>query len=336
MPLPLIPVVIAGAAAAATGVKKGWDAKKKLDESKELTAEATELYEKARESVDESREIVRSKLEALGRVKLRIYENTLTPFVNTFEKIKNVNFNDPDFQVDKDLIASDQEFAELKQVVLKMADAGTTLAGGAAGGALVAFGAAKGVMLLGAASTGTAISGLSGVAATNATLAWLGGGTLASGGFGVAGGMVVLSAGIAAPAALLGGGFIADKLMKGRLADAKTNLEKAQAAAAAMDAARQAAWVIARNVDEEHRVLEELDELFVDTEKSLELLVAANNDFATYISEQQQLVGINCALAKTVKNIMETPVFDENGEITKEVVAVLHSAKEQLVKLSDM
>ena len=82
--------------------------------------------------------------------------------------------------------------------------------------------------------------------------------------------------------------------------------------------------------------VEELDELFVDTEKSLELLVAANNDFATYISEQQQLVGINCALAKTVKNIMETPVFDENGEITKEVVAVLHSAKEQLVTLSNM
>jgi len=33
---------------------------------------------------------------------------------------------------------------------------------------------------------------LSGAAATKATLAWLGGGTLAAGGFGIAGGAVVL------------------------------------------------------------------------------------------------------------------------------------------------
>lgn len=56
----------------------------------------------------------------------------------------------------------------------------------AAVSALVAF--------LGTASTGTAISTLSGAAATKATLAWLGGGALAAGGFGVAGGMVVLAA----------------------------------------------------------------------------------------------------------------------------------------------
>lgn len=44
----------------------------------------------------------------------------------------------------------------------------------------------------GAASTGTAISSLSGAAATNATLAWLGGGSLAAGGGGMAAGSVVL------------------------------------------------------------------------------------------------------------------------------------------------
>ena len=42
------------------------------------------------------------------------------------------------------------------------------------------------------AGTGTAISSLSGAAATNATLAWLGGGTLASGGGGMAAGAFVL------------------------------------------------------------------------------------------------------------------------------------------------
>ena len=45
----------------------------------------------------------------------------------------------------------------------------------------------------GTASTGTAISALSGAAATNAALAWLGGGAVAAGGGGVAAGQALLS-----------------------------------------------------------------------------------------------------------------------------------------------
>lgn len=48
------------------------------------------------------------------------------------------------------------------------------------------------VAALGSASTGAVISGLSGVAATNATLAWFGGGALAAGGAGMLGGFIVL------------------------------------------------------------------------------------------------------------------------------------------------
>ena len=45
----------------------------------------------------------------------------------------------------------------------------------------------------GVASTGTAISALSGAAATNAALAWLGGGALAAGGGGMAAGSAFLA-----------------------------------------------------------------------------------------------------------------------------------------------
>jgi len=48
----------------------------------------------------------------------------------------------------------------------------------------------------GTASTGTAISSLGGAAATNATMAWLGGGSLAAGGGGVAAGGIVLTGGV--------------------------------------------------------------------------------------------------------------------------------------------
>jgi len=65
-----------------------------------------------------------------------------------------------------------------------------TAAGGIATAGLIAF-----ATTVGTASTGTAIASLSGVAAHNAALAWLGGGALSAGGAGMAGGAMVLSGG---------------------------------------------------------------------------------------------------------------------------------------------
>jgi hypothetical protein len=62
-----------------------------------------------------------------------------------------------------------------------------------------------------AASTGTAISSLSGAAAWNATLAWLGGGSLAAGGGGMTVGSVVLGGVVAAPILLIGGFVLSSK-----------------------------------------------------------------------------------------------------------------------------
>ncbi len=80
--------------------------------------------------------------------------------------------------------------------------AGGAAAGAAAGGA-AAYATFTAASMLGTASTGAAISGLSGVAATNATLAFLGGGSLAAGGAGIAGGTLLLTGIVAAPAAIL-------------------------------------------------------------------------------------------------------------------------------------
>lgn len=77
----------------------------------------------------------------------------------------------------------------------------SSIAGYAAGYAIF-----QTAVLVGTASTGTAISALSGAAATNAALAWLGGGAVSAGGWGVALGSVVLSGGallLASGAAIL-------------------------------------------------------------------------------------------------------------------------------------
>lgn len=78
----------------------------------------------------------------------------------------------------------------------------------AAGAGVAAFAptAAMGIATtFGVASTGTAISALSGAAATNAALAWLGGGAIAAGGGGIAAGGTVLTV-LAGPVAWAIGG----------------------------------------------------------------------------------------------------------------------------------
>lgn len=85
--------------------------------------------------------------------------------------------------------------------------AGAGLGAGAAAGVFAAVSATA------TASTGTAIASLSGAAASSATMAWLGGGSLAAGGLGVAGGTMVLTGIVALPAMLAMGGVL---VWKGR------------------------------------------------------------------------------------------------------------------------
>lgn len=112
------------------------------------------------------------------------------------------------------------------------------MAGAAAGGA-AAYGAFTAAALFGTASTGAAISTLSGVAATNATLALLGGGTLAAGGAGMAGGALLLTGMVAAPAAALAAaGFYVLRQRRNKKEEERLRTE-VEAAEAALDQSQQ-------------------------------------------------------------------------------------------------
>lgn len=149
----------------------------------------------AQAAIDKTNE----KIDELGRNTSNLY-NQLTEIQASFDNIRNV-------PSDKKV-----EYEELKRVRLnwkqqtekiekdyKLAEAknaGAGAAGAGVGVAVVTMGptVAMGVATtFGVASTGTAISALSGAAATNAALAWLGGGALAAGGGGMAAGEAFLA-----------------------------------------------------------------------------------------------------------------------------------------------
>lgn len=107
-----------------------------------------------------------------------------------------------------------------------LGESGSVLAAGGMAGAAAGSAAVGLVTAFGTASTGTAIASLSGAAYTHALLAAMGMGSLASGGFGMAGGMVVLGASFLAPAAAVAG-YVANKQIKKVYGEAVTRKKKA-------------------------------------------------------------------------------------------------------------
>lgn len=151
-----------------------------------------------------NKECVRD-MDKLGRKELEILKS-FQEFSTVFEKIKNR----PEFaKIQKQGICLPQyDGEELKEASVGANTLLGGLGGAAAGtaGGFAASGAATAVvMALGTASTGVPIASLSGAAATNATLAALGGGSLAAGGGGMAMGTTVLGAATLGVGLLIGG-----------------------------------------------------------------------------------------------------------------------------------
>ena len=331
-----IPFIIAGVAVAAGayGVKKGIDAKEDFDTAKRWNKKAERIYNVAQEQLENKRKNTDIALQNLGSLKVNIYQNSLKDFSDIFAKIKNIDFED-NLALGILNSVNEQDVLDIQDTILKMEE---VLGGGIAAlgsGALAGFGALGGVGMLASASTGTAIASLSGAAATNATLAWLGGGSLAAGGFGMAGGMAVLGGIVAGPVLAVGGMMMASKAEEAKHT-AYANYDKAEAAVEQMDSACIVLDGIYRRVEEFIEVLEPLNEILEDYIDEIEEIVNRSNDWRTYTQEEKETVMATASIAKTVKNLCDTPIIDEEGEVTKKSKEVLSKAKELTNKLNEV
>ncbi|HGE6134609.1 TPA: hypothetical protein ACGG8M_003559 [Vibrio cholerae] len=326
MPLPFI---LAGAAivAGGYGVKKGIDAKDDFDTAKRVNRRAQSIFDEAKSELEEERELTQKAMENLGEAKYKIYNESIIPFVDVFSKIKNVSFEDNNLDDATNLpVMSAGELARMKSSVLEIKgvlSGGITALGSGGLAGLAAYG---GVGVLGTASTGTAIGTLSGAAATNATLAWLGGGSLAAGGYGMAGGMMVLGGVVAGPVLAVGGMMMASKAEAAK-EDAYGNLDKAELASEQMKEARVAASGIRLRFEEITKVLRSLELRFQPLRQSLNELVESNTNYSTYSEEDRKGVMIAASTAKVLKNLLEAPIIDKEGTLTPESRKVLEETK---------
>ena len=331
----MLPVFLIGAvvAAAAVGVGAGIKSKVDFDEAEDIDRDAKSTYDDATGSLETCREDAKWWLEHLGKTKLALMQDVLTPFVDTFSRIKNVDYAGMEVpeEVPKNV---ELGILEIRNITISMEEAVGGTAGALGAGALAGLAAYGSVGVLGTASTGAAISGLSGVAATNATLAWLGGGPLAAGGMGIAGGTAVLGGIVAAPMLLVGGLVLASRAAKAK-EDARSNLAKAEAAAEAMRTAEVAVSAIRRMARAADRVLLELHEYLEWDLVVLRHVVSDNDDYRTYSCRDKELVVRAVSLAVTAKNVAEAPLLEEDGVVTDAIGETLRNAKKFLKQIKD-
>lgn len=168
------------------------------DTFEKLTAKAPDPYEDAIAEYNGAFTLMNDK----GLSLLRDRERS-TDLIEFVELLVNSIANTPksfatDFEeinVHKAHFLGAEEFArdDLEAARKSAAGAGAGFAAGAAVASMAPTAAIWAAATFGTASTGTAISTLSGAAATQASLAWLGGGALAAGGGGTAAGSALLA-----------------------------------------------------------------------------------------------------------------------------------------------
>ena len=199
---------------------------------------------------------------------------------------------------------------------------------GAGAGAMA--GTAGGMGMCGGTGALAGAGGTAGGGVVSSVAGGVAGGTVGAVTGGVTGrtvaGMVTLSGMIAGPFLAVGGMVLASKAKKAA-ADAGTNIGRVNAAIEQIknkQLATEAAFYLVYTI---LSVLGRLDERFTPLLAKVQRLVVISHDYTSYTVKDKKVVMIAAMLAKTIKNVMETSILDDNGMIT--------TASEQIVAESE-
>lgn len=322
-----LPILLAGIALGTTiyGAKKGYDGYQKKSEADEIIDAAKVSYEKARASFEKQEKETQSALSQLGETELEIgksFDEFKTLADELLEQLNKGRQSKLEFRVPQHQLQKIEQYSYTALGVLG------AVAGAGAAGAAAGFAVYGGVMTLGAASTGTAISALSGAAATKATLAAIGGGSLASGGLGIAGGTAILGAAVAGPILAIAGwaydshGTEALKKATAIRAEMGHALLKLSKAVKMLKDAEDYACKVRRALSAIYRQFNRYYFSLQDIEKYINDIKGRGVDVSAEISKFGEsilkTVENGYALAAILTDIIKTPIFkmkEANGRV---------------------
>ncbi|WP_135458891.1 chemotaxis protein [Vibrio echinoideorum] len=317
MPLPFI---LAGAAVAAAGfgAKKGYDGYQDKSEANDIIDASKRKYDNEISIFDKQNEQTTQSLTQLGELQLNV-GNDFKEFRTIADKLldKLNQANSKDLEID----FPQHKLDEIDGLALSTTAYMGKIAGAGAAGAAAAYAVYGGVMAVAAASTGTPIAALSGAAAYNATMAAIGGGSIATGGFGMAGGAMVLGGVVAAPIMAIAGWAFASHAEEA-LSDARKARVEVNEAVDKMVKGRKQLSKTKLYVD---RIYAETDRLYAvfkeyfDSLKAFDQLIAAKTDISKFEDDVIRLIQNGYQIAAILTDIITTPLFkpkkDEKGKV---------------------
>ncbi|WAA11972.1 hypothetical protein [Fervidibacillus halotolerans] len=333
MPLPLIPLIVAGATAASAAIagKKGYDSYQNIKETKAIAEKLESKYGVAHSRLEKARKATNNTFEKYGLLKLEILDHSMKNFVDTFKQIKNVHFKDE--AVTQEFVAKTDLEEFIVDIEKQVVKANHVFAAGAtsiAGGGLAAMGAIGATTAFASASTGTAIASLSGIAAKNATLAFLGGGALSAGGLGVAGGTMVLG-GIALAPALAIGSLIFSSTTEKKLEEMYKKKAEIEAEIQKINSAINVMKQIERTTIEMYKMTESTKELFDEKIKQMKDVIYKNGvDYNNYSEKDKNIIYQNYKLAVIMKEILNTSILTEDGELAPNLNDFIKEQKQKI------
>jgi hypothetical protein len=308
MPLPLIPMAIALVVSGAGGVCAGAKGCVDMVSAKNRAGKAGAEYDEMLERVCVEEERTVRHLEAYGARQLQVQTTTLAAWADWLEQNER-KVGRAQRKIVTGVEIPSVDLPQLKKLVheAQLLQGGATAVVSAVLARQAALG---GVRALATAGTGTAIAGLYGAAQESATLAWLGGGTLAAGGGGVAAGSAVLTGVATAPALLVGGITLAIQGDKAKTeakkyqADVKAKVEEMGLHYELLDRLRvradEVCSVLDRLVRRAEGGLAELSSRPFDVDRDLELFQRA------------------ALLMAEVGRVLQTPLLGEDGDVSVE------------------
>ncbi|MEK6199305.1 MAG: chemotaxis protein [Psychrobacter sp.] len=308
MPLPFI-LVGAAIAAAGFGTKKGYDGFQDKIEANDILERAKRQYEESAAELESADKITHNKLDQLGNLQLDIGKD-FKEFQTIAEELLD-KLNDAS-KVDIEVNVPKYQRKRIERLSMGSVAYASKLAGGAVGGTAAAYAVYGGVMALAAASTGTPIAALSGVAAYNATLAAIGGGSLAAGGLGMAGGTAILGGVVAAPVLAVAGWAFASHAEEALSKAIKTTEEVAQF----VKDSKSSCDYLQHTRDYVNNIIDSLESIrtvfnmYLGDLKAVEMaMLEGNTDILDKENDIVRMVENGYAIAAILTNIIITPLF---------------------------
>jgi hypothetical protein len=314
------------------------DAKNIVNESKEREEDAKNRLEKQRIKTQE-------QLEELGKIKISAFNKTLLTFQEKFSRINKIDIS-PIRSISTALENRNYslEIAQIQKRKTTMKELAIAAGGMAVAGTATAGITFAAISLFGTASTGTAIGSLSGVAATNATLAWIGGGSIASGGAGVVGGTLVLGGIALAPVAIIGM-FFGVQSGKQRLNEAKEYeatidllVERVNSLIQELLILENAAKTFNKTISSVDKISNyfnnQLDPILerLETRSVFSKIIdfVKNRFLHKPILLQSELISLENALntSMLLKALIDKPIMDENGSFISDSLNIIKQSDE--------